>query len=120
MAWELRQDRPIYLQLIETIEQRIITGQYPAGSWLPGVRELAAEAGVNPNTMQKALSELERRELCFAQRTNGRTITEDEEMIKQLQHQIALEQIEEFLRKMKDIGLTREEVIALMNTKGEA
>lgn len=58
MAWELRQDRPIYLQLIETIEQRIITGQYPAGSRLPGVRELAAEAGVNPNTMQKALSEL--------------------------------------------------------------
>ena len=50
MAWELRQDRPIYLQLIETIEQRIITGQYPEGSRLPGVRELAAEAGVNPNT----------------------------------------------------------------------
>lgn len=65
MAWELRQDRPIYLQLIETIEQRIITGQYPAGSRLPGVRELAAEAGVNPNTMQKALSELERRELAL-------------------------------------------------------
>ena len=74
---------------------------------------------MNPNTMQKALSELERRELCFAQRTNGRIITEDEEMIKQLQHQIALEQIDEFLRKMKDIGLTREEVVALMNTKEE-
>ena len=58
--------------------------------------------------------------LCFAQRTNGRIITEDEEMIKQLQHQIALEQIDEFLRKMKDIGLTREEVVALMNTKEEA
>ena len=119
MKWQFSNDAPIYSQLIAQIKVGIVSGAFPPGERLPSVRDLATEAGVNPNTMQKALSELERRELCFAQRTNGRIITEDEEMIKQLQHQIALEQIDEFLRKMKDIGLTREEVVALMNTKEE-
>ena len=119
MTWNFVSDRPIYIQLADQIKMGILSGEFPAGERLPSVRDLATEAGVNPNTMQRALSELERRELCFAQRTKGRIITEDEEMIKQLQHQIALEQIDEFLRKMKDIGLTREEVVALMNTKEE-
>ena len=119
MKWQFSNDAPIYSQLIAQIKVGIVSGAFPPGERLPSVRDLATEAGVNPNTMQKALSELERRELCFAQRTNGRIITEDEEMIKQLQHQLALEQIDEFLRKMKDIGLIREEVVALMNTKEE-
>ena len=59
MTWHFENDRPIYTQLLEQIRLRIISGIYAAGSRLPSVRELAGEASVNPNTMQKALSELE-------------------------------------------------------------
>ena len=75
MTWKLDSDRPIYAQLLELIQMRIISGHYPAGSRLPSVRELAAEAGVNPNTMQKAFSELERNGLIWTQRTAGRFVT---------------------------------------------
>ena len=76
MAWNLNSDRPIYAQILEVIQLRIIAGQYKSGDKIPSVRELAAEAGVNPNTMQKALSELERSGLVMAQRTSGRIVTE--------------------------------------------
>ena len=69
MAWEIRADRPVYAQLIEQIQQKIICGEYPLGSRLPSVRDMAAEAAVNPNTMQKALAELERTGLLYSQRT---------------------------------------------------
>lgn len=77
MSWQLTADRPIYLQLIEEIELRIVSGMYTVGEKLPGVRDLAAQASVNPNTMQKALTELERQGLVYSQRTAGRFITED-------------------------------------------
>ena len=71
MAWQFEHDRPIYTQLLEQIRMLIISGVYPIGSRLPSVRDLAAEAAVNPNTMQKALSELERSGLIYSQRTSG-------------------------------------------------
>ncbi len=71
MSWQLTADRPIYLQLIEEIELRIVSGMYTVGEKLPGVRDLAAQASVNPNTMQKALTELERQGLVYSQRTAG-------------------------------------------------
>ena len=77
MPWELSNDRPIYLQLMERIQMDIVSGKYHAGDKLPSVRDLAIEAAVNPNTMQKALSELERVGLVYSQRTSGRFITED-------------------------------------------
>ena len=77
MAWNLDADKPIYAQLVEIIQMQIISGQYRAGDRLPSVRELAAEASVNPNTMQKALAELERNGLIYTQRTSGRMVTED-------------------------------------------
>lgn len=104
MAWKLNSERPIYAQIIERITVDIISGNYPPGSRLPSVRELAAEAGVNPNTMQKALSELERTGLIYSQRTSGRFITEDLSMMEEIKNNFAAEQIREFMDKMQKIG----------------
>ena len=94
MNWSFQPDRPIYVQLIERIKLLIVSGAYPAGSRLPSVRDMASEASVNPNTLQKALSELEREGLVYTQRTSGRFVTEDENMIKQVKKELAIEQIE--------------------------
>ena len=113
MAWNLDSNRPIYLQLVEELENRIVTGKYPSGSQLPGVRALAQEAAVNPNTMQKALQELERENLVFAQRTAGRFVTQDSQMLQQLRLRLAREQAAAFLAGMEKLGLTKEEALRL-------
>ena len=112
--WNLESDRPIYLQIIEEIQRRIITGKYRPGERLPSVRELADEASVNPNTMQKAMVELERAGLVFTQRTNGRFITEDQEMIQTIKSTLANNQISAFLETMKHYGYEPEEVASLI------
>jgi DNA-binding transcriptional regulator YhcF (GntR family) len=117
MNWNFESDRPIYVQLKEQLLLLIVSGKYPAGSKLPAVRDLAAEASVNPNTLQKALSELERDGLVYTQRTSGRFVTEDENMITQAKNDLALEQIELFLKKMAGIGLSREETLKLLEKK---
>jgi GntR family transcriptional regulator len=117
MNWNFQADRPIYLQLKEQIMLLIVSGTYPAGAKLPPVRDMAADASVNPNTLQKALSELEREGLVYTQRTSGRFVTEDEHMIKQAKNQLAIEQIELFLQKMAGIGFSKEETLALIEKK---
>lgn len=121
MPWNLTSDRPIFVQIIEQIQLDIISGKYAPGAKLPSVRDLAQEAAVNPNTMQKALSELERTGLVFSQRTSGRFITEDEKMIEDLKSTLAKEKIEEFLESMQRLGFQKEETISLMTEtlKGE-
>jgi len=114
MSWNLNDDRPIYVQLMEQIQLRIVSGIYKAGDKLPSVREMAADAAVNPNTMQKALTELERTGLVFSQRTSGRFITEDISMIKDIRSGLAKEQIEKFLFNMEKIGYTKQETIELI------
>ena len=114
MAWKLSGDRPIYLQLMERIQVEIVAGRYPPGSRLPSVRELAAQAAVNPNTMQKALSDLETSGLVYSQRTSGRMITEDEEMIRNLRLDLAREQAGEFLEKMESLGFAPRETLELI------
>lgn len=114
MIWELGGDRPIYLQLMEQVQLLIVSGLYPAGTKLPPVRDLAAEASVNPNTMQKAFAELERSGLVYSQRTAGRFITEDKDMIEKIKQDLAREQVSEFLKKMRAIGCSPEETIELM------
>lgn len=116
MAWELRADRPIYQQLSEKVVLRIICGEYKPGERLPSVRELAEEAGVNPNTMQKALSELEGKGLVFSHRTSGRFITEDSKMIEDIKNTIALEKIDEFIKSMNKLGITGQELMKLLST----
>ena len=119
MSWKLNPDRPVYMQLIERITTDIIAGIYPPGSKLPSVRDLAQTAGVNPNTMQKALSEMERTNLVYSQRTSGRFITEDLDMIDNLKTELASEQIKEFLDKMQKIGLSKEDIIGLIKKVSE-
>lgn len=118
MAWNLNSDRPIYAQILEVIQIRIISGQYKPGEKIPSVRELAAEAGVNPNTMQKALAELERSGLVMAQRTSGRIVTEDMEMISKTRNMLAQEQVREFIGKMKELGFNKEEIMRLLKQAG--
>ncbi len=121
MAWNFKDDRPIYFQIMEQIEIRIVSGFYKAGDKLPSVRDMASEAAVNPNTMQKALAELELKGLLYSQRTSGRFITEDVNMIKEMRNELATDIINEFLNNMKNIGYGEEEIIALVqkNYEGE-
>ncbi len=114
MVWELDGDRPIYTQLIEQIQLRILKGEYPTGSRLPSVRDMAAEAAVNPNTMQRALVELEKEGLVQSVRTSGRFITEDEEMVKRMKEELATEMVNEFLEKMDKLGFLREETLSII------
>ena len=114
MAWELNSDRPIYTQILEKIQTRIISGIYQPGEKLPSVRELAAEANVNPNTMQKAFAELERSGLILTQRNSGRTVTEDTSMINQIQTQVALSQVQSFFQTMMELGFNKEEILAFV------
>jgi len=114
MQWDLNSERPVYIQLIEQIQAGIISGYYKPGDKLPSVRDLAAEATVNPNTMQKALVELERTELVYTNRTSGRYITSDEVMIKKLKGQSAKNQIIDFLERMKQLGFETEEALTLI------
>ena len=118
MEWKFDSQRPIYAQLVEVIRRRIVTGAYAPGSKLPSVRELANEASVNPNTMQKALSELEGSELIYTVRTIGRFITEDEEKIASARSSLAGRQVDEFLRQMKSLGIEKDEVISLIKKAG--
>ena len=114
MPWNLQSDRPIYLQLLEYIQLQIISGKYAPGDKLPSVRDLAMEAAVNPNTMQKALTELERIGLVYTQRTAGRFITEDTTMIEELKKSFAQSHIKEFFEKMELLGFKKEEIVALI------
>ncbi len=120
MAWDLNSDRPIYSQIVEIIQMQIVSGYYKPGDKLPSVRELAAIACVNPNTMQKAFSELERSGLIITQRTSGRLVTGDINMINGIQQDLAKAQIQIFFDKMTELGFEREEIMTLLeNTTKE-
>ena len=114
MAWALDSGRPIYAQIIERVQLAIITGHYKPGEKLPSVRELASEAAVNPNTMQKALSELEQSGLLYTQRTSGRFITEDEKLLKKMKMDLATEHIHQFFEQMHHLGFSDEETLELI------
>src|SRR5699024_5269676 len=110
MGWEFENDRPIYLQIASFIERDILKGKYKAGDKLPSVREFASVADVNPNTMQKAFSELEKNNIVFSSRTSGRFVTDDEEIIQRRRVLLAEEYVDDFLIKMKEIGFDEKEI----------
>lgn len=114
MEWKFSDDIPIYQQIMDIIKQQIAIGDLAAGQKLPSVRELALDAGVNPNTMQKALAELEREGLLYSQRTAGRFVAKQEEITKGVQEELMIEYIETFLENMKKLGYTLEETIELI------
>ena len=107
MDFELQSSRPIWQQLTEQLSRRIVTGIYPPGSKFPTVRELAADAGVNPNTMQRALAQLESMGLVNTNRTAGRTVTEDVEVLDAMRDEFAKELRAKYYSDMKELGYTR-------------
>ena len=114
MEWSFRGDQPIYTQLVEKIRMGIVSGVYAPGERLASVRDLALEAGVNPNTMQRALQELEREGMVYSQRTSGRFVTEDLRVIANMKKRFAEEQIESFLKAMGKLGFEKKEILALL------
>ena len=119
MEWNFRGDQPIYSQLIQRVKQGIVSGDLSPGGRLPSVRDLATEAGVNPNTMQRALQELEREGMVFSQRTAGRFVTEDVKLIEEAKRAFAREHIRVFLEGMGKLGYSREEILNLLQEEKE-
>ena len=114
MTWEFKDSRPIYTQLVEQITLKIVSGEYKIGEKIPSVRDLESEATVNPNTMQKALAELERRGLVYRVRTRGRFITQDCNNIKDTQTTLSKDEIKEFLEKMQKIGFDKNRLLTTL------
>lgn len=114
MSEQFDASRPIYAQLVERLKARILAGTYPPGGHLDSVRDLAAAAGVNPNTMQRALAQLESEGLVRTERTSGRYVTEDTNLIEQLRAAAAYDIAADFLEKMRSIGYTPEKAAALL------
>ena len=116
MEWQFDNSMPIYTQLINKIELAIVSGEYVRGQRLPAVRDLASEAGVNPNTLQRAFQELERLGLVYTPRSNGRFVTEDMTVIENTKQALARENIKSFMDSMRRIGYSREEIIRLLES----
>ena len=117
MDWEIRDDAPIYSQLVAQIKLGIAAGALSPGERLPSVRDLAAEAGVNPNTMQRALQELERQGLVYSQRTSGRFVTEETDVIENAKRSLADEQVRGFLDAMARLGYMRDDILRLLEAR---
>ena len=117
MDWTFRGDLPIYSQLVEQIKLGIVSGSLPPGERLASVRDMASEAGVNPNTMQRALQELEREGLVYSQRTSGRYVTEEMRIIEHAKEQLAEEQIRGFLEARRTLGYQQEEILSMLVKK---
>lgn len=114
MSWKFDTTRPIYMQLVERIKLMIVTGELASGSKLKSVRDMAEEAGVNPNTMQRALVELEREALVYSQRTSGRFVTEDKELLTKMRDEFAEEKVKTFIESLMQLGYAQDEVITLI------
>ena len=119
MRWNIRSDAPVYSQLVEHIKLAIVSGEFPLGSRLPSVRDLAAEAGVNPNTMQRAFAELEREGLVLTQRTAGRTVTEDALRIEAVKRRLAAAAIQTFWVSMRLLGFDQSEALQMLAESGK-
>lgn len=121
MSEQFDSSRPIYAQLVERLKAKILAGTYPPGGHLDSVRDMAAAARVNPNTMQRALAQLETEGLVRTERTAGRYVTEDTMLIEQLRAATAEKFAEEFLEEMRGIGYSPAQVAELLTrqTKGE-
>ncbi len=114
MQWKLTDDRPIWMQLTEQLTERIVSGVYPLGSRMPSVRELAAEAQVNPNTMQRALAQLEQDGLVATNRTTGRIVTQDAQSVNNVRHCLAEEKMELYVTGMSTIGYNQTEAADML------
>lgn len=111
MTWEIKNDRPIYLQLVDYVYGDILSGHYSPGERLPSVRDLAKEASVNPNTMQKALQELEHSRILYSRGTSGRFVTDDLSLIASLKERFIQKELDNFLSRLEAYGITRQDIL---------
>ena len=111
-------ERPIYVQLVEEIRIQIVSGKLKPGQRIPSVREFALTARVNPNTMQKALIELESEGLIYTERTNGKFVTENKELIEKIKKELAKEKVNNYLNDMKNIGISNKEAVIYLQELG--
>lgn len=111
MAWKFDEKSPIYAQIAQHVKMQIISNQVKSGDQLPTVREYAEEAGVNPNTMQRAFTELEREGMVYSQRTSGRFVTEDTDLIAEKRLEVAQLELKNFVSNMQKIGFSTEDII---------
>lgn len=111
MSWSFSNDKPIFQQLKDIIVLKIIKGEYPPGAKLEGVRELAVNAGVNPNTMQRALSDVEETGIIYTMRGDGRYVTDDKEKINEVRSAYVAEKIGGFLNSVGELGLDKKEIL---------
>lgn len=116
MSWSFSNDKPIFQQIADIIILKIISGEYPPGYKLDAVRDLALTAGVNPNTMQRALSSAEESGIIYVKRGEGRYVTEDTEKISALKNEYVLKQTREFAERLKALGLEEDEISAALNS----
>ena len=119
MSWNISNDRPVYIQLVEELTMRIVSGVYKPGERIDSVRDFAQQAQVNPNTMQKALAEIERNGLVYSQRTAGKFVTEDKKIIEKARKSIATAELETFMLKMKKLGYNKETVLSFISDAKE-
>lgn len=118
MEYIFDNERPIYIQLVELIRIDIVSGKFQKGQKIPSVRELALIMKVNPNTMQKALVELENEKLIYTKRTNGKYVTEDEELIEKVKKELAQEKVNNYLNSMNNIGISYDLAIKYLQELG--
>lgn len=114
MANEFQSNIPIYLQLVDKFKHKIVSGELQAGAKIDSVRDLAISFEVNPNTVQRALSELERDNLVYAERTAGRFITNNKELISNMRNEIAQDIIGKFIQQMSSLGFSYSESMELV------
>ena len=111
-------ERPIYLQLVEILKLEILSGKLKKGERIPSVRELALKMKVNPNTMQRALAELENEKLIYTERTNGKYVTKDEKLIEEIKKILAKEKAKSYIKSMENIGIKSKEAIKYLQELG--
>lgn len=112
-------DRPIYIQLVEQLQIYIISGKIKSGEKLPSVRELALKTKVNPNTMQKALVELEDLKLIYTERTNGKYVTKDQRLLDKFKDKYAKEKTKKYIDEMKELGFIKNEIIDFLKEENK-
>lgn len=114
MAWKFTPDRAVYIQIADRVRKAVLSGEYRAGEQLPTVRQLAMDAAVNPNTVQRAYTELEDEGIIVVQGTLGRFVTEDLEVIRHIRERLAREITGAFLEEMSRLSIAPEQVISLI------
>lgn len=114
MKYDFNPNLPIYIQVMDEIKKKIFNKYYLSGAKIDSVRDLALEYGVNPNTIQKALTELEREGLLYSKRSSGRFVSEDTELIDNLKKEIIIEKIKIFVNEMDELGYCKKDIIKLI------